>query len=62
MSFCTAIFSQYEGLAASQTDADGLPLPGGYSLLEFLELPKRGYFCQHCDFATYSWDVLLRHF
>lgn len=60
--FCTAIISQYKGLAVSQTDADVIPLPGGSSPLEFLESSKPGYFCPHCDFATYSWDMLLRHF
>jgi hypothetical protein len=61
-SFCTAIISQYEGLAVSQTDTDVIPRPGGSSPSDFLDSPKPGYFCQHCDFATYSWDVLLRHF
>ncbi|KAF2621063.1 hypothetical protein BU25DRAFT_254149, partial [Macroventuria anomochaeta] len=61
-SFCTAIVSQYKGLAVSQTDADVIPLPGGSSPLEFLVSPRRGYFCPYCDYTTYSWDVLLRHF
>jgi hypothetical protein len=60
--FCTAIVSQYEGLAVSQTNADIIPLLGGSSLLEFLALPRQGYFCLYCDYTTKSWDVLLRYF
>ena len=61
-SFCKAIVSQYEGLSVSQTDADVVPLPGGSSPFEFLALPEPGYFCPHCGYTTFSWDVLLLHY
>jgi hypothetical protein len=61
-SFCKAIVSQYEGFSVSQTDADVVPLAGGSSVLDFLASPKQGYFCQHCDYTTASWGMLLMHF
>lgn len=38
------------------------PSQVGFSPLEFLASPERGYFCPHCDYTTCSWDVLLLHF
>ena len=59
---CKAIVSQYKALSVSQTNADIVPLLSKSSLLDFLALPKQGYFCLQYNQTTCSQDIILLHF